>query len=184
MNTQIIIIIIIENRLGYPVDFCFKFKILLSLFVIIFYSIIYKELLRKSGYNRKITIKNKEVAILDIGRINVNNSVSKVDANPGLSDKIIRIDEVKKIKIENQEVTSDVKVSANELKSAVDIANKVLFKNNTHLQFRIHERTKGVMVKIIDDNSGEVLKEIPPEKMLDMVAKLWEIAGILIDEKR
>lgn len=75
-------------------------------------------------------------------------------------------------------------INKRELQSAVDKANKVLFKNNTHLQFQIHERTKDVMVKIIDDETGEVLKEIPPEKILDMVAKLWEVCGIFVDEKR
>lgn len=82
------------------------------------------------------------------------------------------------------EVQSQRKVDSRELENAVDRANKVLFKNNTHLQFRIHDATKEVMVKIINDETGEVLKEIPPEKMLDMVAKLWEIAGIIVDEKR
>ncbi|SKA86290.1 flagellar protein FlaG [Caloramator quimbayensis] len=82
------------------------------------------------------------------------------------------------------EIQSQRKVDSKELEKAVDRANKVLFKNNTHLQFRIHDATKEVMVKIINDETGEVLKEIPPEKMLDMVAKLWEIAGIIVDEKR
>lgn len=78
----------------------------------------------------------------------------------------------------------NVKVNKEELEASVNKANKVLFKNNTHLQFRVHEATNEIMVKIIDDETGEVLKEIPPEKMLDMVAKLWEIAGIFVDEKR
>ena len=29
----------------------------------------------------------------------------------------------------------------------------------------------------------EVLKELPPEKILDMIAKAWELAGIMVDEK-
>ena len=29
----------------------------------------------------------------------------------------------------------------------------------------------------------EVLKEYPPEKTLDMIAKVWEVAGLLVDEK-
>lgn len=78
----------------------------------------------------------------------------------------------------------EAKVNLQELNSSIAIANKVLFKNNSHLKFEIHDKTKNIMVKIINDESGEVLKEIPSEKILDMVAKLWEIAGILIDEKR
>lgn len=84
----------------------------------------------------------------------------------------------------NDDPQVKLKSNLKEVDSAVDKANKVLFKNNTHLQFRVHEKTNEVMVKIIDDETGEVLKEIPPEKMLDMVAKLWEIAGIFVDEKR
>ena len=30
----------------------------------------------------------------------------------------------------------------------------------------------------------EVIKEFPPEETLDMIAKVWELAGILVDEKR
>lgn len=87
-------------------------------------------------------------------------------------------------KNENSAGKKEKQVNIQEVKVAVDKANKVLFKNNTHLQFRIHEKTNEVMVKIINDETGDVVKEIPPEKMLDMVAKLWEIAGIILDEKR
>ncbi|MDF2673252.1 MAG: flagellar biosynthesis protein FlaG [Clostridiales bacterium] len=108
--------------------------------------------------------------------------------------EINKISEVSKNNIEKKPVLEEIKkkntndskekhVNAKDLDSAVDKANNVLFKNNTHLQFRIHEKTNEVMVKIVDDVSGEVLKEIPPEKMLDLVAKLWEIAGIIVDEK-
>lgn len=75
------------------------------------------------------------------------------------------------------------KIYKRDLQDAVDKANKV-FNESTHLRFEIHDKTKDVMVKIINDETGEVLKEIPPKKLLDMVAKMWEIAGVLIDEKR
>jgi flagellar protein FlaG len=71
-----------------------------------------------------------------------------------------------------------------DLKSSIDKANKIFFKNNTHLQFKIHDETHDVIVKIVDDVSGEVLKEIPPEKFIDMMAKICEVAGIFVDEKR
>lgn len=115
--------------------------------------------------------------------------ISKVDSYklPG-EKEISNLEVSKSVKKVNKSIGNiedkQSKIDPKELNSAVAKANKVLFKNNTHLQFRIHEKTKDVMVKIINDESGEVLKEIPPEKMLDMIAKLWEIAGILVDEKR
>jgi flagellar protein FlaG len=40
------------------------------------------------------------------------------------------------------------------------------------------------MIKIVDKETKEVIKELPPEKTLDMIAKIWEVAGLLVDEKR
>ena len=39
------------------------------------------------------------------------------------------------------------------------------------------------MVKVLNKENGELIREIPPEKTLDLVANMMEIAGILIDEK-
>lgn len=115
-------------------------------------------------------------------------------SNVGFSNPVMKVDNVKsagndtpKIKdVQNGGITGakkDVK-SVKDLKSAVDFSNKVLFKNNTHLKFQIHEKTNDIMVKIIDDETGDVVKEIPPEKILDMAAKLWEITGLFVDERR
>ena len=50
--------------------------------------------------------------------------------------------------------------------------------------FCIHEATNRITIKIIDKDTKKVIKELPPEKTLDMIAKVWEMAGILVDEKR
>ena len=50
--------------------------------------------------------------------------------------------------------------------------------------FGIHDKTQRVMIKIIDKDTKKVVKEFPPEKTLDMLVKMWEMAGILVDEKR
>ena len=39
-------------------------------------------------------------------------------------------------------------------------------------------------IKVIDRESKKVIKELPPEKTLDMIAKAWELAGIMVDERR
>ena len=57
-------------------------------------------------------------------------------------------------------------------------------KVDTECQFSYHEATKRISIKVLDQASGEVIREIPPEKTLDMIAKTLELAGILVDEKR
>lgn len=70
-----------------------------------------------------------------------------------------------------------------DLIQAIESANKKLEAKNTELKFSIHEQTKAIMVKIINKDTDEVVKEIPPEKILDMVGKFMEMAGILVDKK-
>ncbi len=68
-----------------------------------------------------------------------------------------------------------------QIKKAVEEINKKA--HNSEAVFGIHDKTNRVMIKIIDKDSKEVLKEYPPEKTLDMIAKVWEVAGLLVDEK-
>ena len=68
-----------------------------------------------------------------------------------------------------------------ELIEAIERANNTLRGINTNFKFSIHEETKAIMVKVINSDTQEVVREIPPEKILDMVAKMWEMAGIFVD---
>lgn len=76
----------------------------------------------------------------------------------------------------------NAKMQNEKIKKAVEQLNKNL--SHSSAIFGIHEATNRVMIKIVDKDTKEVLKELPPEKTLDMIAKVWEIAGILVDEKR
>ena len=67
------------------------------------------------------------------------------------------------------------------MKQAISDINKQL--SNTECVFGVHEATNRVTIRIVDKSSKEVLKELPPEKTLDMIAKVWELAGLLVDEK-
>jgi len=67
------------------------------------------------------------------------------------------------------------------IKKAVEQFNR---NANAEAVFGIHEDTNRVTIKIVDKTSKKVIKELPPEKTLDMIAKVWEMAGILVDEKR
>ena len=69
-----------------------------------------------------------------------------------------------------------------QIKKAVENINKKAV--NSEAIFGIHEATNRVMIKIVDKDTKKVIKELPPEKTLDMIAKVWELAGLMVDEKR
>lgn len=83
---------------------------------------------------------------------------------------------------ENQEASQQGQLSTESIKKAVENLNKTL--NNSEAIFGIHEKTNRVTIKIVDKETKEVIKELPPEKTLNMIAKVWEIAGLLVDERR
>ncbi len=66
----------------------------------------------------------------------------------------------------------------------IERANKAITGATCSFEYSIHESTKQIMVKVINRDTKEIIREIPPEKILDMVAKMWEMAGILVDERR
>ncbi len=70
------------------------------------------------------------------------------------------------------------------LRTAVNQANSKLKMSRTKCEFSYHEATKRVSIKVMDKETNEVIREIPPEETLEMVEKMWELAGILVDERR
>ncbi len=70
------------------------------------------------------------------------------------------------------------------LKKMIAEMNRKISNSNEEAVFGVHERTNRIMIKILDKDTKEVIKEFPPEKTLDMIASIWEMAGILVDEKR
>lgn len=75
-------------------------------------------------------------------------------------------------------------VNENEVIDAIEKANKAIEGTNSYVKYSIHEKTHQIMVKIINKETDEVIKELPPEKILDMVANMVELAGLFVDEKR
>lgn len=68
------------------------------------------------------------------------------------------------------------------VKKAINEINKS--NPNSIVQFGVHEATNRMTIKILDKESRKVIKEFPAEKTLDLIAKAWELAGIMVDEKR
>ena len=81
---------------------------------------------------------------------------------------------------EKVEGRADQQATEEQVITAIEKANHKFQFYNTHLEFSIHEKTKEIMVKVYRDE--EVIREIPPEKVLDMVAHMLELAGLLVDE--
>lgn len=113
-------------------------------------------------------------------------TASNAAASDDLMKKTIQIDtkETNKNGKDGNRDDSQAKQTISEnsqIRKAVDEINKKA--HNSEAVFGIHEATNRVTIKIVDKDTKKVLKEYPPEKTLDMIAKVWEMAGLLVDKK-
>lgn len=71
-----------------------------------------------------------------------------------------------------------------QLKNAISKANNTLKAHRTRCEFSYHEESRRVSIKVLDNDTEEVIREIPPEEAIEMLEKMWELAGFLVDERR
>lgn len=71
------------------------------------------------------------------------------------------------------------------VRQEVDAVNAVLQKSaDEHLQFSVHQESNRIVVKLVNQVTQEVVREMPSEKFLDLVGDLMKLAGIQVDETR
>lgn len=72
---------------------------------------------------------------------------------------------------------------AKDLEQALLKVKERFEKVNVGFEYSIDETTKRKVVKIIDKDTKEVIRQYPPEEILNMLQKMYEMLGIFIDQK-
>lgn len=67
---------------------------------------------------------------------------------------------------------------------AVQEANVKLADYSKSLKYSVHDATNTVMVKMVDSETDEVIREYPSETRLDAMARARELAGVLVDVRK
>ncbi len=111
-----------------------------------------------------------------------NADIQKIISKIGKPDRVLTT--TKSISQINDYDKDNMPVSERVVIEAIQKANKAISGGNRRFEFSIHEKTNEIVVKVFDSDTNELIREIPNEKVLDMVAKICEMAGILVDERR
>lgn len=75
-------------------------------------------------------------------------------------------------------------IQKEQVTEVINSMNEFLQTANTSLKFVLHEKLNEYYVTVVDDVTQEVVKEIPPKKMLDMYASMiHEFLGLMVDKK-
>lgn len=98
-----------------------------------------------------------------------SNVAAKADSGAAEVGKAAKNDVVKEVKPVAKK-DADAKVN-----------NGTKQPEETAVRFKLHKGTGATIIQIVD-SSGKIIKEIPPEKILDSIAQIWKNAGIKVDK--
>ena len=76
---------------------------------------------------------------------------------------------------------TDYKIDAEDLKKVVEYLEEFANWGNFNIGFDQEEDTNLTVVTIVDRDSGEIIKQIPPEEILRVKSQVREIAGLIFD---
>lgn len=84
---------------------------------------------------------------------------------------------------ENQKSNKKGKYSEKNISEIIEKFNRQLASKGVKMDLGIHESTNRLVIKLIDIESNDTIKEIFSEELLDSVVKNWGIIGNLIDKE-
>ena len=83
----------------------------------------------------------------------------------------------------DQQHQEEKSTTEEEMRKAVNTLNQLISPHHTNLHFAFHDKLDKYYVQIVDEDTKQVIKEIPPKKFLDAHAATLELLGFLVDKK-
>lgn len=113
------------------------------------------------------------------------NKTSQIDRSSSANVNKNNVETEEQLKLADNKLNQEERelLSKEELSDQIDSMNKLFEMNNTSLHFNLHEKTDRYYVEIKDSNTQEVIKEIPTKEFLDLIGRIMDFAGLLIDKK-
>jgi flagellar protein FlaG len=131
---------------------------------------------------------------MDVGKISqggitsFDNTNAKVEApqpiqadQPRVISKDLSTDKGTKDSKDSKDKSNNI--SEKDLKKALDKLTGFITDDNTKVEYEFHNKFNDLMIKVVNKDTNEVILEVPPKKILDLVAKMMEMVGVLFDKK-
>ena len=81
-----------------------------------------------------------------------------------------------------QSETEAEKAAQSKLERVAEAMDNYVRSIKRELKIKVHDGTGDIMVKVISEEDGKVIREIPPKELLDLAAKMEEMTGALLNE--
>lgn len=83
------------------------------------------------------------------------------------------------VQVSTENQNNEKKYNKRDLDDAIKKINNFMKDEHTHAEYSVHKDFGTIMIKIVNEDTKEVLLEVPPQKMLDMVASMCRQFGLL-----
>ena len=83
-------------------------------------------------------------------------------------------------KVVAEEVT-EITFSQDELKEMLEFANKALEGANNSLRFQFNDSVEIPIVTVVDQSSGQVIRQLPSEEIIRIAESIESMRGVLFD---
>lgn len=114
---------------------------------------------------------------------NKATTVMPIDTYPG--QKLERSQDIPRPIVERKDELPSAReeIPREEVERATDKLNRLMGLINKRVRFDLHEDSDQIMVRVIDQDTEDVLKEMPPKRVLELLNSLTDIAGLLVDQR-
>jgi len=114
---------------------------------------------------------------------NPQSTLLPLDAFPG--QKLERSQDVPRPVVDRKQETPSAReeIPREQVEKAAEKLNRLLGAGGKRRKFRVHGQGKGLRIKVVDPQSGAVLDEITPERLLAMSDSPHQMAGMLFDQE-
>ena len=117
---------------------------------------------------------------------NIQSTTQKSANVSAVKPELVKQDIQSESKIKQQTLTIEERKEANskeKVQEAVKAINDFLEVEHKASKFVLHEGLDKYFVRLVDAETEEVIKEIPPEKLLNAFYEMQKLAGMIVDEK-
>ena len=122
-------------------------------------------------------------SVNSMGDVTYGNQTHIKNINIEQSNKSCKQEDIKELQDKEQNEDGNQENRNKLIKKNIEEASDNIEIENKRLEFSIHKETNQIMIKVIDNNTQQLIREVPPEKILDIMAKMIEVSGNIIDKR-
>ena len=114
------------------------------------------------------------------------NMVDQVSMNTDLSAVISQVATRPRVDAESPKAVAakpevSPTLSLEKMEQIVQVANATLESANNSLRFQVDDSVKAPIVTVVDQDSGEVIRQLPSEELVRIARSIESMRGVLFD---